>query len=71
MTAPSLGRRFPPCRNLPLLGVAARIGLGVQYDFHENWGTYLGAGASLGYGSGLQVGADIGVGLQFRFGTAG
>ena len=55
----------------PLVAGAARIGLGTQYDFHENWGAYLAAGGSIGYGEGLQVGVDVGAGVQFRFGTAG
>lgn len=55
----------------PLVAPSARVGLGAQYDFHENWGAYLAAGASIGYGGGLEVGGDVGAGLQFRFGTAG
>lgn len=55
----------------PLVAPSARIGLGLQYDFHENWGAWVGTGASVGYGQGLQVGIDGGAGLQFRFGTAG
>ncbi len=55
----------------PLLVGAARLGFGLQYDLHENWGAYLATGASLGYGDALQVGIDVGAGLQFRFGTAG
>jgi len=55
----------------PLWAVAARIGIGVQYDFHENWGAWLGAGPSIGYGDAVQVGIDAGLGVQFRFGTAG
>lgn len=55
----------------PLWAVAARLGVGVQYDFAENLGTYFAAGASVGYGEGLQVGLDAGLGLQLRFGTPG
>ena len=55
----------------PLLAATARIGIGVHYDFHENWGAYLAAGPSIGVGDALLVGLDAGLGLQFRFGTAG
>lgn len=55
----------------PLLVPSARVGLGLQWDFHENWGTWLAAGGSIGYGDALVAGLDLGIGLQFRFGTAG
>jgi len=55
----------------PLVAPSARVGIGVQYDFHENWGAWAGAGASVGYWDALLVGVDAGVGVQFRFGTAG
>lgn len=55
----------------PLVALAARIGLGAQYELDENWGVLLTGGASIGYGQGLQIGVDVGLGLQFRFGNAG
>lgn len=55
----------------PLVAVGGRLGVGVQYDFNEHLGSWLGAGAGLGYGQGLQVSVDVGAGLQIRFGTPG
>lgn len=55
----------------PLVAVGGRLGVGVQYDFTEHLGTFVGAGVGLGYGQGLQVSPDLGAGLQIRFGTPG
>lgn len=58
-------------RILPIWGVGARIGAGVQRELSQHVGIFFSTGGSVAGGDGLQVGYDLGIGLQLRFGEPG